>query len=83
MRHLWQLKTVVFLHWCLIYAILLAECHSAQCHGAIETVPVPVIDILELSEISVMPTCLVKMSSHPQKSNIVQTNKMSRFVRTK
>jgi hypothetical protein len=22
-RHLWQLKTVVFLHWCLIYAVLL------------------------------------------------------------
>jgi hypothetical protein len=23
-RHLWQLKTVVFLHWCLICAVLLA-----------------------------------------------------------
>jgi hypothetical protein len=23
MRHLWQLKTVVFLHWCLICAVLL------------------------------------------------------------
>jgi hypothetical protein len=23
-RHLWQLKTVVFLHWCLIHAALLA-----------------------------------------------------------
>ncbi len=22
-RHLWQLKTVVFLHWCLICAVLL------------------------------------------------------------
>jgi len=21
-RHLWQLKTVVFLHWCLIFAVL-------------------------------------------------------------
>ncbi len=24
-RHLWQLKTVVFLHWCLMHAILLAK----------------------------------------------------------
>jgi hypothetical protein len=24
-RHLWQLKTVVFLHWCLIHAVLLNE----------------------------------------------------------
>jgi hypothetical protein len=45
-RYLWQLKTVVFLHWCLICAILLSEngvslcwfpfyyadCHDAQCH---------------------------------------------------
>jgi hypothetical protein len=23
-RHLWQLKTIVFLHWCLIHAVLLA-----------------------------------------------------------
>jgi hypothetical protein len=22
-RHLWQLKTIVFLHWCLIHAVLL------------------------------------------------------------
>ncbi len=22
-RHLWQLKTVVFLHWCLIHSVLL------------------------------------------------------------
>jgi hypothetical protein len=22
-RHLWQLKTAVFLHWCLIFALLL------------------------------------------------------------
>ncbi len=26
-RHLWQLKTVVFLHWCLIHAILLVTPH--------------------------------------------------------
>jgi hypothetical protein len=25
-RHLWQLKTVVFLHWCLICAVLLDTC---------------------------------------------------------
>jgi len=25
MIHLWQLKTVVFLHWCLIHAVLLAN----------------------------------------------------------
>ncbi len=24
-RHLWQIKTVVFLHWCLIGAVLLVE----------------------------------------------------------
>jgi hypothetical protein len=24
-RHLWQLKTVVFLHWCLIFAVLLTQ----------------------------------------------------------
>ncbi len=24
-RHLWQLKTVVFLHWCLIHVVLLFE----------------------------------------------------------
>ncbi len=24
-RHLWQLKTVVFLHWCLIHALLFAN----------------------------------------------------------
>jgi hypothetical protein len=24
-RHLWQLKTVVFLHWCLIRVVLLSE----------------------------------------------------------
>ena len=24
-RHLWQLKTVVFLHWCLLCAVLLNE----------------------------------------------------------
>jgi hypothetical protein len=23
--HLWQLKTVVFMHWCLICAVLLSE----------------------------------------------------------
>ncbi len=25
-RHLWQLKTVVFMHWCLICAVLLLSC---------------------------------------------------------
>jgi hypothetical protein len=25
MRHLWQLKTAVFLHWCLIHAVLFDE----------------------------------------------------------
>ncbi len=29
-RHPWQLKTVVFLHWCLI-----RECRFGQCRGAI------------------------------------------------
>ncbi len=24
-RHLWQLKTVVFLHWCLIHSLLLEK----------------------------------------------------------
>jgi hypothetical protein len=24
-RHLWQLKTVVFVYWCLIFAVLLAD----------------------------------------------------------
>jgi hypothetical protein len=24
-RHLWQLKTVVFLHWCIICSVLLAQ----------------------------------------------------------
>ncbi len=28
-RHLWQLKTVVFLHWCLIRADLLSFCQLA------------------------------------------------------
>jgi hypothetical protein len=26
-RHLWQLKIVVFLHWCLIYPVLLSVDH--------------------------------------------------------
>jgi hypothetical protein len=24
-RHLWQLKTVIFLHWCLLHAVMLEE----------------------------------------------------------
>ena len=24
-RHLWQLKTVVFLHWCLVHAVLMGR----------------------------------------------------------
>jgi hypothetical protein len=29
-RHLWQFKTIVFLHWCLICAVLL---HATQRHS--------------------------------------------------
>ncbi len=29
-RHLWQLKTVVFLHWCVIHAVLLENCYATQ-----------------------------------------------------
>ncbi len=32
-RHLWQLKTVVFLHRCLIRALLLAEYFATLLHG--------------------------------------------------
>ncbi len=34
-KHLFQVKTVVFLNWCIICAILLslyAECHYVECH---------------------------------------------------
>jgi hypothetical protein len=30
-RHLWQLKTVVILHWCLICAVLLMSCAHLPC----------------------------------------------------
>jgi hypothetical protein len=29
-RHLWQLKTVVFLHWCLIRAVVLCKLWTKQ-----------------------------------------------------
>ncbi len=32
-RHLWQLKTVVFLHWCLICAILMLELQNLDKSG--------------------------------------------------
>ncbi len=32
-RHLWQLKTVVFLHWCLICAVLLMTLVKAKARG--------------------------------------------------
>ncbi len=32
-RHLWQLKTVFFLHWCLIFAVLLVSlCSTLTAH---------------------------------------------------
>ncbi len=40
-RHLWQLKTVVFLHWCLIHVVLLVvaiaiELLNRQIHGLVK-----------------------------------------------
>ncbi len=37
-RHLWQLKTVVFLHWCLICVVLFDEVgyHLKYCHVIFE-----------------------------------------------
>jgi len=34
-RHMWQLKTVVFLHWCLIRAVLFIRSGKlTKCFGA-------------------------------------------------
>jgi hypothetical protein len=38
-RHLWKLKTIVFLHWCLICAVLLEGLSDASFLGKLQVLP--------------------------------------------
>jgi hypothetical protein len=72
-RHLWQLKTVVFLHWCLICTLLLCSAYVQSGNTKGGSITVPLTSCLTGLEISVYDNWQFLLSfakqTNPNRSN--------------